>query len=76
MYRRLGRGGARRTGVPALLAAAYTDERHLSKKVKVLSISVLVTMVGAPKDVIKLHIDLGAKAGASKEECLEALELD
>ena len=62
-------------GVNELLAAAYTNERHLSKKVKELLFSVLMTAVGAPKEVIKLHIELAAKAGASKEEILEALEL-
>ena len=62
-------------GVNELLAAAYTNERNLSKKVKELLFSVLMTAVGAPKEIIKLHIDLAAKAGASKEEVLEALEL-
>ncbi len=61
--------------VNELLATAYTNERSLSKKVKELLFSVLMTSVGAPQEVIKLHIGLAAKAGASKEEVLEALEL-
>ena len=62
-------------GVNELLAAVYTNERSLSKKVKELLFSVLMTAVGVPKNVIKIHIELAAKAGASKEEVLEALEL-
>ena len=61
--------------VNQMLETAYTDERSLSKKVKELLFSVLMTSVGAPKDVIKIHIGLAAKAGATKEEVLEALEL-
>ena len=60
---------------PDIVSAAYTNERSLSKKVKELLFSVLMTSVGAPQEVIKLHIGLAAKAGASKEEVLEALEL-
>ena len=59
--------------VNQMLETAYTDERSLSKKVKELLFSVLMTSVGAPKDVIKIHIGLAAKAGATKEEVLEAL---
>ena len=61
--------------VNQMLETAYTDQRSLSKKVKELLFSVLMTSVGAPKDVIKIHIGLAAKAGATKEEVLEALEL-
>lgn len=61
--------------VNQMLETAYTDQRSLSKKVKELLFSALMTSVGAPKDVIKIHIGLAAKAGATKEEVLEALEL-
>ena len=62
-------------GVNALFAAAYVDEGALSKKIKELLFVVLMTAVGAPKDVIKIHVDLAKKAGWSKAEILDALEM-
>lgn len=62
-------------GVNGLFAAAYVDEGALSKKVKELLFVVLMTAVGAPKDVIKIHVDLAEKAGWSKAEVLQALEM-
>ena len=62
-------------GINQLVAAAYTNERNLSKQTKELVFAAVMTAVGAPKDLIKLHIDLAAKAGATKAEVLEALEI-
>ena len=62
-------------GITDLLTVAYSDQRILSKKVKDLIFTVVLTAIGGPKDIIKLHIDLAKKEGATKEEVLEALEI-
>jgi len=58
-----------------MASCVYTEERHLSRKVKeLLFIGVLVAM-RASREHIKLHIKAALDHGASKEEILEAIEL-
>lgn len=57
-----------------VLNVAYSSERSLSKKVKELIFTAVLTAAGSPNEV-KLHMGLAKKEGATKEEVLEMLEI-
>jgi len=58
-----------------VLTVGYSNQRILSKKVKDLIFTVILAAVGGTKEIVKLHIDLAKKEGATKEEVLEAIEI-
>ena len=57
-----------------VLSVSYIEKRSLSKKTKELIFSVLLAAMGTP-DLVKLHVEILKKEGATKEEVLEALEM-
>jgi 4-carboxymuconolactone decarboxylase len=54
---------------------AYTDERLLDRKTKELIFVAILTIKQSSREHIKTHIEAALKAGASKEEILQVLEL-
>ncbi len=54
---------------------AYTDERLLDRKTKELIFIAILTIKGASLNHIKTHMEAVIKAGGSKEEILQVLEL-
>jgi 4-carboxymuconolactone decarboxylase len=59
----------------AFLAAAYTDERKLTRREKELIFIGVLTALGAEPEHIRAHIDVGKKLGIEDAEILEVLEL-
>ncbi len=55
--------------------AAYTNQRLLDRKTKELLFVAILTVRGATQDHIKTHIKAALKAGATREEVLQVLEL-
>ena len=58
----------------SLVAAAYTSERSLDKKVKEFLFIAALTALRADKHHIGVHMKLALENGASKREILELLE--
>jgi 4-carboxymuconolactone decarboxylase len=58
-----------------LVAAAYTDERKLSKAVKELIFITSLTVMRASPGHIASHIRVALDLGVSAEEILEAIEI-
>jgi 4-carboxymuconolactone decarboxylase len=59
----------------AFLAAAYTDQRKLSRREKELVFIGVLTALGAEHSHIRAHIDAATKVGVENAEILEVLEL-
>lgn len=58
-----------------LVAAAYTDQRHLSRATKELIFINSLTALRAPKGQIASHIRVALDLGVSAIEILEAIEI-
>ncbi|MFQ5840145.1 MAG: carboxymuconolactone decarboxylase family protein [Candidatus Methylomirabilales bacterium] len=57
------------------LEAAYTDGRRLDRKTKEFILTAVLTAIGAEKSHIQTHMQAAMRAGGTKEELLELLEL-
>ncbi len=53
----------------------YLSQRHLDRKVKELVATGIVAALKSPPRNIKSHIDKAVKAGATREEVIEVIEL-
>ncbi|MFI5273693.1 MAG: carboxymuconolactone decarboxylase family protein [Ktedonobacterales bacterium] len=58
-----------------LVAAAYTDARHLDRKTKELLFCATLTVMRAGTAQLKSHIHAALEHGATPEEVLEAIEI-
>lgn len=58
-----------------LIEAAYVENDVLDAKTKELLYTVVLTALGAQPSHIKAHVELAARAGATKEEVLGALKV-
>jgi alkylhydroperoxidase/carboxymuconolactone decarboxylase family protein YurZ len=58
-----------------MASCVYTEERHLSRKVKELLFTGVLVAMRAGREHIMLHIKAALDCGASKAEILEAIEL-